>query len=161
MSIYAKLEGVSQCMKAFDKAPENLLKLVKKASQSASRKANKHMQNALDPRWRGLCTYKVTNKKGNIVSTIGLFDKGDATGHQPKEGADPVMDWFKAYWNNYGTLGGRDPNHKFREPVKKRQTSTNKSGLAHKNFFENAMAGCDEVYEKEFLSFIEKNKDKI
>lgn len=160
MGFYGKLEGVQETLRALDKAPENMQKLVKKASAAAGRKcAGTIKQSLTEPRWKNLV--RSTTKKyrsGKILTTFGLIDRKEVSGHQPLAGGDPVFDWSKAYWINYGTLKGRDPNHNFKTPIKKRNKGT---GIIARRFFEAASDGILDVFEREFTKYIDKNIDKI
>ena len=159
MSVSGKLLGVNECLRSMDALPERMQKLVQKGCVSAERKCVSKLKATINPRWRRLCRGSVKKyKSGMIVSTFGLIDKKDISGHQPKVGGDPVFDWYKAYWNNYGTLKGRDPSHEFRYPIKKKNSG---NGVRYSHFFEAASSGLMKVFEEEFTKYMERNTDKL
>ena len=59
-------------------------------------------------RFKRLVTSKVVKGgvSGDWNALVGAFNKVKNGGKEPD-------DWFKAYWQNYGTLKHRDPGHKF------------------------------------------------
>lgn len=157
-----ELENVEACLRLLDKAPENLLKVAKKALASASKKTVKYFKGGIPDRYQALSSYRVKQlRNGSLSATVGLFDKGKKGGHQPGNGADPVLDWFKAYWQNYGTLGGRDPQHNFREPVKKAKRARMPHGITARRFFERSTNGWQDVFVKEFKDYIDKHIKEI
>ena len=86
-----------------------------------------------------------------------MFNNHVRQGHHNK-GQEPVDDWFKFYWMNYGTLTRRDPNHEFERPIKHDDTVSaknrrNSKGQRHLNFYEKAIEG----YEDEFYSAMSKH----
>lgn len=148
----------------FDKAPDKMLKLSKKGMTDASRKTVKHFKAGIPSRFRTLTSYKVSKlRNGNFQAKVGLFDKNLITGKQPN-GGDPVLDWYKAYWHNYGTLGGRDPNHHFRERIKnarKNRLGGYPKGIKARNFFEQSIVGWEKNFLDAFREYIAKHVNEL
>ena len=166
MSNGITISGLEDCLKLFDQAPENLVKVSREALRDASKATTRMIRTKMPKRFRRLVRYKVikNSTKGTIHALLGLFNGHQRQGHQNKAG--DVDDWFKAYWLNYGTLSNRDPNHQFREPVKHRKTAAaqrrrNSQGLRHRNFFEASIAGWQGVFTDAFSKSLKDHEDKL
>ena len=162
MSTAVKIEGMSDCLNWCDKAPEDMIKLAKKAMYAACGSLAKGVKTKIDPRWRGLVRYKVSGGRNDkdLEAWIGLFNGHQQNGKQPAEGA--TFDWFKAYWKNYGTLTHRDPSHEFSRKIKPSTYSAakrrrNNVGQPHENFFEAAMQGFEDLVFRKYSETIAKN----
>ena len=114
MATQTYITGLDDCLKCFDQAPKNLLKVVKKALKEGGKRAAKELRKAMPRRFKRLVSNKVVKgvASGDYSALIGAFNR-------VKSGTNEPDDWFKAYWKNYGTLTKRDPNHKFDYPVKR------------------------------------------
>lgn len=156
------ISGLDDCMRFFDNAPDKMLKVAREAVRKGGQACCRHVKGRMDARWRSLVRSKVRkNDDGNIYATFGLFNGHQREGHQTKDGVDT---WFKAYWKNYGTLEGRDPEHVFKSKVKPATTAAarsrrNRRGEMHQNFFENALVGYQDVFITKFDETI-KNRIK-
>ena len=162
MSAAVKIEGMSDCLNWCDKAPEDMVKLAKKAMREGGKAVTKKMRPSIDNRWRKLIKYKVTGGRDDkdLNCGIGFFNGHQQQGKQ-SPGA-PVDDWFKAYWKNYGTLTRRDPNHHFSKPIRHANTAAarrrrNNVGQPHENFFEAAMEGYEDVFFNSFAKYVAEN----
>ena len=154
------ISGLDDCLRFFDNAPENVVKATRNALRDASKVTAKMIRGRMDKRFRRLVRFKVTNK-GHLNAGIGLFNDGKGTGQH----AD-MPDWFKAYWKNYGTLEGRDPQHHFDQPVKHPKTQAaknrrNRMGIAHRNFYEEAITGWQETFVPAFRESMSKQEDQF
>lgn len=161
MATRIKIDGLEDCLKCMDAAPENLLKMSRTATRTAARATVKHIKKGIPATWRSLTSSKVTKSSdGKLSATIGLYNKqGGRSG-----GKTPA--WFKAYWANYGTLAGRDPSHRFQYPVKHRKTAAaaarrNKGGEKARNFFEKAIVGWEAVFVEAFQQSLKQQEEKI
>lgn len=166
----AKISGIDEVARAFEKSPENLDKVLVKAFRAACKPAVKKVKSEVPGRFKSLVKGKVAkDADGNIVATIGMFNNQKANGHQNK--GSKVTDWFKAYWKNYGTLSRRDPNHKFDRPVRSKHSykvkGTTKSnyqakyrrqdvGQPHENFFNEDARH----YSPEFMNALKESAKK-
>jgi hypothetical protein len=162
MSATMTIEGMSDCLRWCDKAPEDMVKLAKKAMREGGKAVTKGMRPKIDARWRKLIKYKVTGGRNDkdLNCGIGLFNAHQQQGKQPA--GSPVDDWFKAYWKNYGTLTRRDPNHRFDKPIKHAGTAAasrrrNNVGQPHENFFEGALEGYEDAFFNAFARTIAEN----
>ena len=155
-----KIEGVEDCLRMFDKAPENMLKISKKAMREASKATAKQMRSGIPKRWRKLVKYKIMDNQGKVSARIGLYNDHQTSGHQPASGK--IFDWFKVYWANYGTLENRDPGHQFQYKVKKKTSRRrNDKGQPAQNFFEMASKQWEDVFVKKFEQEILKNENEL
>lgn len=159
------IQGLDDCLRFFDQAPENLMKVSRTALRDGAKAVAKVSRQRLPKRWRSLVRYKVLrNYKGNLQVLWGLFNGHQRQGHQnPKNAID---DWFKAYWLNYGTLGNRDPEHHFQTAVKHRKTAAaarrkNTEGIKPRKFFEASIAGWEGVFVEAFAASLKKQEDKL
>lgn len=147
------ITGLDDCLKLFDNAPENVVKAARKAMATASRKAATNVRRRIPKRFSSLVRSRVTNK-GKINSVFGLFNGHQSNGRQANP-ERPIDDWFKAYWQNYGTLEGRDPTHHFDRPVNHAGTAAAKRrrgrrGIQHRNWFEYAIDGWRSTFVANF-----------
>jgi len=151
------IEGLDDVLEELEVAPDNAFTIMKKSARSAGTTVKKYIMARTPSRWKKLVKSSTKSRKKDaaILQLIGLFHTGAATGHQGKKGK--TYDWYKAYWNNYGTLGRRDPAHKFDNPVRHRGKSRNRAGVRPKRFFESASQGATKVYENAFVSAFNKN----
>lgn len=150
-----KIEGMEEALRALDRSPEVLLKGTKSAMTTAARQTLRMVQGRMPERWRRLLRSKVgTGWDGHTTARLGLFNTGD--------GDAKSLDWFKAYWSNYGTLRRRDPMHHFDTPVRQRRPSRrNNTGQPAIHFFEAAMEGADNKFTEVFEAEIDKLTDSL
>ena len=134
MATSIRIEGLSDALKSLDKLPANAAKLTEKAMVEAARPVVKKIRAGMPKEFRRLIKSKLVRGEkrvsGNSAVIIGAF-KGK------KLSDKEVPQWFKAYWQNYGTLQHRDPGHEFVYPVKKgNRRRRNNTGQPHRNFFD-------------------------
>lgn len=166
---YLKIEGMSDCMRWCDKAPEDMVKLAKKAMRDGGKAVTKRMRLKIDARWRALLKYKVTGGKNDkdLNCGIGMFNNQKHQSHDNRK--NPPSDWFKFYWGNYGTITKRDPKHHFEKPVKNEivyrgrrkefaeKRRRNNIGQQYNNWFEEALLGYEEEFFEAFDKVISEN----
>lgn len=160
MGAAIKIEGLDDCLKMFENAPKRELKICQKAMKDASRQVVKSIKRGCGAFGKMAAAKVKKARDGGLSATIGLFNKEGG-----RDGGK-VPNWFKAYWANYGTLEGRDPNHKFQYPVKHRGTSAaqnrrNKGGQKARNFFEGAIQGWDDTFVKAFEDSLRRQQDDL
>ena len=166
MPASVSISGLDDCLRMFDQAPANLIKVSRKAMKAASRKTAGTIRKRVPKRWAKIVRYKVDKQyDGKLAAFVGLFQTGLMQGHQNPNGA-PMPDWFKAYWANYGTLQRRDPNHVFKNPVRhsgtaQAQRRRNRMGEAHQNFFEAALPGWQETFVTAFQESLKKQEQDL
>ena len=153
------IEGLDDCLRCMDAAPENALKMTSTALREASKKSARAIRQKTPRRFRRLVKYKVF--KGQITNNqnalVGLFNKKQMT-----NGSSDVADWFKAYWKDYGTLTKRDQQHTFDTPVKRRvPRRRNNVGQPHENFFEAAVAGWEGPFMEAFEQSMAEQQEKL
>lgn len=155
-----EISGLDDCLRWMDQAPANCLKASKSAMRTAGKKTASKIRRNIPKRWRSLVKATVDkNRSGNLIAWIGMFNGKQHQGHQNPNYTEPIDDWFKAYWGNYGTLTHRDPNHKFKEPVKRgNERRRNDVGQIRKNFFENALSGWEGDFFNEFSQALAKQE---
>lgn len=155
------IEGVEDCLRMFDNAPENAMKICRKAMKAGSKAVATHIRKSTPKRWRQLVKSKVGRlPDGNLYARAGYYNNKQINGNQPSSGA--TWDWFKAYWANYGTLSRRDPSHQFQTRVKVKSKYRRQSvGQPAQNFFEKAASGWEDVFVKSFEAEVERNKNEI
>lgn len=141
-----RIEGVSDVLRMFDEAPEELTKAVKKALRKACSGEVRNLKRSVPTFSKQLVKSSVkTLRSGDVSAVFGMFL--DAQRQDTKGRVGP--DWFHAYWKNYGTLQGRDPSHRFDTSVKHSSTTAakrrrNNVGQMYENFYEQAIAGFEE-----------------
>lgn len=159
------IQGLDDCLRFFDQAPENLMKVSRTALRDGGKEVSKMARQRLPKRWRRLVRSKVLRSyKGDLQVLWGLFNGHQQQGHQNKNGA--IDDWFKAYWLNYGTLANRDPEHQFKTPVKHRKTAAasrrrNTEGIKPRKFFEASIQGWEDRFIEAFSASLKKQEDKL
>lgn len=154
-----EIQGLDDCLRWMDKAPENCIKVSRAAMRDASRAVSKKMRQRTPKRWRRLVKFAVNkNANGTLAAWIGLFNGHQQQGHQNKD-AKAIDDWFKAYWANYGTLTHRDQSHTFKYGIKNRRRRNN-VGQRPMNFFESAANGAESEFVDAFSKALaEKERD--
>lgn len=156
-----KIEGLDDCLKCIDKAPDNVLKMTKASMREAAKKTTRSIRQRLPKQfWRRLVRYKMS--KGQLTQNtyvlMGLFNKGKKNA----DGGKYIPDWFKAYWQNYGTLKHRDSSHHFDYPVKAgTKRRRNNEGQMATNDFETAIAGWESEFMATFEDEMVKQQDKL
>lgn len=166
MAVRYSIDGLDEYLRALDKGPAELLKASKAAMRKAAKATERNIRARIPDRWRRTIKSTVGKSKytGRTYAEVGLMDSQPAGGNQPKHGEVP--DLFKAYWQNYGTLEGRDPSHEFVTKVKHGKTSAakarrNRTGISHRNFFEEAIEGWEETFTAAFDAELDKQLEKI
>lgn len=167
MAASMTVSGLDDCLRFFDQAPSNLMKVSRKATKSAARTTAKYIRKQIPERWRKLVRTAVDKEQysGKLRAYVGLFQTGASGGHQNPHGGE-IPDWFKAYWLNYGTLGKRDPEHHFKAPIKHRGTAAakrrrNNVGVAPRHFFEQAIPGWTDVFVEAFQDSLKKQEKEL
>ena len=157
----AYITGLDDCLKCFDKAPSNLLKVVKQALRDGGKQAAKEIRKAMPRRFKRLVSCKVVkgSVSGDWSALVGAFNKA-------KSGTDEPDDWFKAYWKNYGTLTHRDKSHKFDYPIKPDHWAAakrrrNNVGQPHENFYDGAIGPAQDAFLRAFQDSVKRQEDKL
>ena len=151
------ITGLDDCLKCFDKAPSNLLKVVKQAIRDGGKQAAKEIRKAMPRRFKRLVSCKVVkgSVSGDWSALVGAFNKA-------KSGTDEPDDWFKAYWKNYGTLTHRDKSHKFDYPIKHlNRKRRNEVGQQHENFYDGAIGPAQDAFLRAFQDSVKRQEDKL
>ena len=151
------ITGLDDALKCFDRAPDNLLRVVKTALKAGGKEAAKEIRKAMPRRFKRLVACKVVkgSLSGDWSALVGAFNRA-------KSGTSEPDDWFKAYWKNYGTITKRDPNHHFDSPVKRGTKSRrNNVGQPNENFFEAAIAGWDVPFMEAFEKSMAEQQEKL
>jgi hypothetical protein len=154
-----KIEGLDDCIRCMDQAPQNVLKMTKAAMKEAGRATARVIRSRTPGRFRRLVGSKVTKGQvsGATYALVGYFSKG-----QKKSSDHEVSDWFKAYWKNYGTLARRDASHHFAYSVKpKVRGRRNNVGQPAELFFEQAIEGWDSRFLNTFRNSMKNQEDKL
>ena len=163
--IKLSVDGFDECAKMFDALPENILKMEKASMRKASAAVSKNIRKGIPKRFRKLVKYKMyEDRNKNTYVLIGLYNRKEIAGHQPEGGGDPVFDWFKAYWANYGTLSRRDKNHRFKFAIKPKTAGNPRRqsvGQPSQNFFAKAISGWENIYVDTLEKEMKKNEDKL
>ena len=149
-------------MRCLDKAPDNVVRMTRKAMGKAAKNTVGSFKGRMPHSWGDMAGYKLYSMaSGNINVLIGLFNVGETK---------KTMSWFHAYWQNYGTLQGRDPRHRFDNPVKSRnkmvkhvavRRRTSEQGIRYDNFFETATLGVEEMFYRNFQEALLGNNRMI
>ena len=143
------IEGVEDCIRMFEKVPENMMKISQKAMREASKATAKQIRQGIPKRWRKIVKYKVKNYDGKLSARVGLY------------GTNKNFDWFKAYWANYGTLQGRDPNHQFERKIKRNVRRRNNKGQSAQNFFEASITDWETIFVNKFESEVMRHEQEL
>lgn len=161
-AIKLKVEGLDEYLRMFD--ADRILKDEKASMRKAAAAVSKNLRKGLPKRFKRLVKYKLhEDRDGNSYVLIGMYNRKEVSGTQPNNG-DPVFDWFKAYWANYGTLSRRDPNHQFKTKIKAKTKGNPRRqsvGQPAQNFFERALAGWQDVYLKTLDQEMKNNEKKL
>ena len=159
MAQLGHIEGLDDCLRCMDAAPQNAVKMAQTAMREAAKKSARTIRQKTPRRFRRLVKYKVFKgqETKNYNALVGLFNKKQTT-----NGSSEIPDWFKAYWKNYGTLTRRDPSHTFDSPVKQRvPRRRNNIGQPYENFFEGAIAGWEGPFMDAFEQSMAEQQEKL
>jgi hypothetical protein len=151
------ITGLDDALKCFDRAPSNLLKVVKQALRDGGKQAAKEIRKAMPRRFKRLVSCKVVkgSVSGDWSALVGAFNKA-------KSGTDEPDDWYKAYWKNYGTLTKRDKDHKFDYPIKKlSRKRRNEVGQDAEKFYDKSIDPAQNAFIRAFQDSIKKQEDKL
>ena len=149
--IRASLEGSEAVQKAFDRFPDAMIREMRKSIRRHLRPVTDKIK-ASSPKqeWSSFAASKVSNRSGLVSGVVGFFgDKAQG------------MEWYKAYWLNYGTLAGRDPAHQFKNRLKSSSKPKQKHGIDYEHFFERAVAGQDIVVMSQVERDLEEFCNKL
>lgn len=165
-SVTIEIEGANELLRKFDVARRDKNRVLRQAMADAAKVCARAMRSGIPARWRSIIRAKAyIDRSDTVVAAFGLSTKTkNARGTQPK--GKKINDWFKAYWLNYGTLQGRDANHKFKYPVKPRHTAAanrrkNKSGIKAQNFFDVAIKGYEAKFSNEFSKSLQAHIEQL
>jgi hypothetical protein len=151
------ITGLDDALKCFDRAPDNLLKVVRQAMKDGGKAAAKEIRKAMPRRFKRLVSNKVVKGtlSGDYQALVGAFNR-------VKSGNGEPDDWFKAYWKNYGTLTRRDKNHKFDYPIKKLgRKRRNEVGQPAEKFYDAAVHPAEEAFLRVFQDSVKSQEDKL
>ena len=162
-----RIDGLEDTLRLFDKQPANAKSIAQQAMKDGAKAGAKYLRRALPGRWRALPKAKAgIDARNEIWCRFGMYNNKVFQGHQPKayQGADAktgVYDWFKFYWQNYGTLTRRDRSHKFVKPIKPNKIRRNEVGQPHTNVYDRAVGAAMNEFEEAFYASIERNKNEL
>lgn len=163
MSTAIRIEGLDECLRSFDRLPENALRITEAAMKEAGQPVAKKIRSLVPKEFRRLIKVKVIKAErrldGNSTVIIGAFKR-------KRQSELEISDWNKMYWQNYGTLTRRDPGHEFVFPVKKDSHSAakrrrNRVGQPHLNFFDNAIRGWEQMIYDNFVAALKKRENDL
>lgn len=154
-----RIEGLDDCLKALDRLPGNALRMTEDAMKEAAQPVARKIRSGMPKEFRRLIKTKLIKAEkrinGNSTVIVGAF-KGK------KFSDNNVPDWFKMYWQNYGTLTHRDPNHEFVRPIKKNNRNRrNNVGQPHQNFFDDAIRGWEQMIYDNFIAALKKRENDL
>jgi len=162
-----RIEGLEDTLRFFDKQPANAKSIVQKAMKAGAKAGAKSLKQALPSRWKKLPKSKAgIDARNEIWCRFGVYNNQVAQGHQPKayQGADSktgITDWFKFYWQNYGTLTHRDRSHQFVRGVRKNPARRNNVGQRPTNVYDRAVDSAMRDFMDAFEASIEQNKNEL
>lgn len=156
------IDGANVLQEVFEKLPAKYSdKIVISTMRKAARPLVKSIR-SLAPRSEGNMAKKVSvkayrKKKGCPSIKVGWHAKN----------SEGRWAYFKAYWQNYGTLSNRAPGHVFKRP-RSSKSRDRKGGNTPKFFVERAWSGTqrqsesimDKDMEDVALKFLKKNAVK-
>ena len=159
MAVAIRIEGLDQCLKQLDRLPANALRQTEQAMKEAAVPVVRKIRAGMPKEFRRLIKSKLVRGEkrvtGNAAVIIGAF-KGK------KVSDKDVPQWFKAYWQNYGTLQHRDLGHEFVYPVKKAtRHRRNNTGQPHRNFFDDAVRGWEQMMYDGFVAAMKRREGEL
>lgn len=157
MKMSVRIEGLDDCLKAFEEMPANALKMTEDSLREAARPVARSVRSKMPKEFRSLIKARLVRamKRTNGCAAILL-------GAFVERNAPEISQWRKMYWKNYGTLKHRDPGHEFTSPIKKATPKRrNNEGQGHENFFDRAMEGWDSMMIDNFLAAMKRREDQL
>lgn len=150
-----QIEGLDECYSWMERSPKNALKLTKKASQAGAKAMIKLIKADTPSQYRKLIRYKVDkNRSGEIETFAGLFNNAPRN-----TSGKEIPEWFKAYWDNYGTLTHRSSAHQFKFAVKKTAKRKNNVGQDSQGWFDEHNGQLTERFMSAFEDYLVKHEN--
>lgn len=150
------VEGADRITEMFAKMPGEMKREMKVQMRRASKPWLTRMKaSAPHPEWKQLAKINVKQlrKHAMISCMVGFFGS--------KRDKDRQSEWMKLYWDNYGTLTRRDPQHTFGRPIRRNTNPRNWRGQPHRNFYDKAMEGAADDIAEKTIRGLEKFIDKL
>lgn len=160
-----RIEGIEEMRRSLDMSVREMENITVKAMRSASRSVTKEVKSRLtDENFRFLVKSKVKKgqktKSGYPTAVIGMFKppyakRGESSNNENR------LNWYKAYWKNYGTLQRRSSSHHFVKPIKVKSRGKT-GGITPRGFFEQALnsVGWESKIRGAFAKNFKKQMDK-
>jgi len=148
-----RIEGIEQMERDLSQFPINADKVVNAAMRKGGSAVAKAIRPGVPSAFRHVVGSKVYTKGSGATCMVGLFLGKE---RKSSSGNNGIPAFYKAYWQNYGTLENRDATHKFDR--KRRDASANwKGGIRPRHWFEKASEGKESVY----VSAMSKEYDRL
>lgn len=150
------VEGADRITEMFAKMPAEMKQEMKKQMRSSSRPWLTRMKASVPyAQWKQLAKINVKQlrKSGLVSCMVGFFGS--------KSDSDKQFEWMKLYWDNYGTLRRRDPQHNFEQPIKRNKKRRNEVGQPHNNYFDKVVEGAADDISEKTIKGLEKYIDKL
>lgn len=149
-----RIEGVDEAIQTLKEYPTKINSVIKTSMRKAIAPVIKDIK-AGTPHssFRKLVKSKFIRDTA-ITIKFGFF------GNKSGGGRTDVPAWFKAYWSNYGTLGGRFKPHTFDYPIKARSKNV-RGGIRPKLFLEQAVQGKEQQIYNDFTKNLIEGADKL
>ncbi len=154
MSEEIKIEGVDEALKVLNDYPSKINSVVRRSLRVAVKPVITSLKSqAPNSSFKKLVKYQFA--KADIPTIkFGFFSK-EVRNDDSKKG----LEWFKVYWNNYGTMWSRWKGHTFKTSVKAK--NKDRIGVRFKLFFEKATSGKETIVYSEFQKAITTEANKL
>lgn len=161
-----QITGLKEAVGSANRAPGEMKRAVRQSMSSAASKTARTIKSRTPSRWRSLVATRVATSRrtGNTWARLGY---AAAPGFRSaSRSSDRRFDWYKSYWNNYGTLARRDQAHRFSERVKPGHWASakrrrNNAGVFPKHFWEAATLGWEQMFRRTFETSLGKQTKKL
>ena len=159
MSYWAEVRGVPATVHRMQRMQQDIMKVTRKTMRSAAKPWLAKAKAALPvDEWRVSIVARIRVQKLHKSDYLLLRAGFPAT---LREWGGAPDDFYKFYWQNYGTLKGRDPGHNFQRAPGRNNKNKNRSGIPHNNYFERAMSGAEEDIAAKLKVAIDKECERL
>lgn len=143
------LEGLEEFQDYIERFPNEANKALKRAIKRTAQQAVVKIRPSVPTYARKATSYRTLRSGNGLFGISGqLFDLGRV-----------ITPAGIAYFFNYGTLQGRDPNHNFKAPV--REQMRGRKGIKYTHWWENCLNTHSSAIQKDFESNIIDEFSKI
>ena len=155
INIRVESEGTRELLEILDKLPVKVgIKVLQPVLRKAARPLQEEVKQNLPEQFKSLDRAVITRNMRSFAGVkTGIYTKRVVVYLRGAKGTNVEFDaYYPLYWHNYGTLGRRDPTHKFTKPV---------STKAHKFPGIRPLRFIQKAYDERFREVVQYAEDNL